>query len=156
MPRVYTAEFENVAVTAAVDFFEFDPGAERPIELVGLFISQHTEVATNVGRDEFVRMRIIRGHTTSGSGGSAVTPRQLDEFDPAPGFACEANNTTIASAGTAINLHSEAWNVRTGFGQWWPAECGPRAAGANLLVVRLLAAVSESISFSATAYVREV
>ena len=154
MPRIYTTEFENQAVTAAVDFFIFDAAAERPIELIGLFISQHTEVATNVGRDEFMRMRIIRGHTTAGTG-TTTTPVPIEAFDSAAGFTCVSNATT-STAGTAVNLHSEAWNVRTGFGMVWPAETGPQTAGTSLLVVRLMAAPSESISFSATAYIREL
>jgi len=154
MPRIYTCEFENIAVTTAVDMFIFDPAAERPIELIGLFISQHTEVTTNVGRDEFMRMRIIRGHTTAGTGTSA-TPVPIEPIDVAAGFTCVTNATT-STAGTAVNVHSEAWNVRTGFGMIWPADSGPQTTGTSLLVVRLMAAPSESISFSGTTYIREL
>jgi hypothetical protein len=155
--NVYTVEFDAVAVTTIVDFFEFDPAAERPIELVGLFIGQTTEVATNVGEDEFLRWRVIRGHTTTGTGGTqGVTPRPMNEFDAAAGFAADTVNTTIASAGTGVNLHTDVFNVRQGIAFWWPDQCGPRSAGANLLVVRLVAAPADSITFSGTAYVREV
>lgn len=156
MPGVYTVEFENVAVAAAQDFFQFDPAAERPVELTGLFLSQFSEVTTNVGEDEFLRYRIIRGHTTTGSGGSAPTARPVDEFQSAAGFGAQVNNTTIASAGTGVNLHSDSFNIRTGLQLWWPDGHGPRSAGANLLVVRLLAAPADSVTMAGTAYVREV
>jgi hypothetical protein len=154
-PRPYTVEFENISVTAAVDVFELDAAAEKPIELFGLFISITSEVATNVGRDEFLRYRVIRGHTTSGSGGTATTPRPLKQTDAAAGFACETNNTTIASAGTGVNLHSDGFNVRTGLQFWWPEGAEPDTSGATLLVVRLMAAPSESMQVNGTAYIRE-
>jgi hypothetical protein len=156
--RYYTAEFENIAVTAAVDFFEFQVGDDRPIELAGLFITQSTEVASNVGEDELLRFRIIRGHATTGTGGAgqAVAPVPIDPNDPAAGFTYDTNNTTIASAGTAVNLHSGTFNVRNGLEMWWPHEFGPGANQSSLLVVRLLSTPADSISFSGTAYVREV
>lgn len=154
MATVHTCEFENIAVTTAVDFFEFLAADDRPIELIGLFIGQHTEVATNVGRDEFMRMRIIRGHTTPGTG-TSTTPTPIEPFASAAGFTC-LTNSTAATGGTTANLHSEPFNVRTGFGMIWPAETGLQTAGTSYLVVRLMAAPSESISFSATAYVREL
>jgi hypothetical protein len=154
--RKYSVEFENVAVAAAQDFFELDPGAEKPIEIVGLILGQFTEVASNVGEDEFLRYRIIRGHTTSGSGGTAATARPLDPATAASGATAEVNNTTIASAGTAINLHSDTFNVRTGLQLWWPENYGPASSGADLLVVRLLAAPADSVTMSGTLYFREV
>lgn len=154
--RQYTVEFENVAVSAQVDFFELTAGDDRPIELAGLVIGQSTEVATNVGEDEFLRYRIIRGHTSSGTGGATPTPVPIDPTDPAAGFTADTNNTTIASAGTAVNLHSDTFNVRQGLQIWWPAEFGPATVQASLLVVRLMAAPADSVTFSGTAYVREV
>lgn len=154
-PRPYTVEFESIAVTAAVDLFELDAAAEKPIELYGLFISVTSEVTANVGRDEFLRFRVIRGHTTSGSGGTTTTPRPLKQTDNPAGFACETNNTTAASAGTGVNLHSDGFNVRTGYQFWWPENSEPDTSGATLLVVRLMAAPSESMNITGTAYVRE-
>lgn len=157
MPRIYTVEFEAQTVANAsgdVDLFEFDAAAEKPIELFGLFLAVTSEVATNVGEDEFLRLRVIRGHTTSGNG-TSTTPRPMDSVDTAAGFAAETNGATIASAGTAVNLHSDAFNVRTGYQFWWPEGAGPRTSGADLLVVRLMAAVADDVTMSGTAYIRE-
>ncbi len=157
MARVYTVEFEAQTVATAsgdVDLFEFDAAAEKPIELFGLFLAVTSEVTTNVGEDEFLRLRVIRGHTTTGNGTSA-TPRPIDPADAAAGFVAEVLGATIAAAGTAINLHSDAFNIRTGYQFWWPEASGPRTNGADLLVVRLMAAVADDVTMSGTAYLRE-
>lgn len=152
---MYTVEFENVAVTAAQDFFEISPGDDRPVRIAGLFLSQYSDLAD--AAEEILRVRIIRGHATSGSGGSAPTPRPLDERSAAAGFASEVNNTTIASAGTAVNLHSDAFNIRVGMGIWFPPECRAKADQADgTIVVRLLAAPADSLSMSGTLYVEEL
>lgn len=156
--RIYTVEFEAQTLATAsgdVDLFELDAAAEKPIELVGLFLAVTSEVATNVGEDEFARLRVIRGHTTTGNG-TSTTPRPIDPADGAAAFAAEVLGATIASAGTAVNLHSDAWNVRTGYQFWWPEGCGPRTSGADLLVVRHMAALADDVTISGTAYVREL
>lgn len=153
MPRVYTVEFESDAATTGDDLFELDAAAEKPIEVFGLFISQSTEVGD--AAEEMIRYRIIRGHTTSGSGGAATTPRPVDAADSAAGFACETNNTTVASAGTAVNLHSGNFNVRAGEQLWLPEGAGWWTSGTSLLVCRLVAAPADSVSFTGTLYVRE-
>lgn len=151
--RVYTVEFEGVAVTGAVDLFELDAAAEKPIEVLGLMLSQSSDVAD--AAEEILRIRVIRGHTTSGSGGTATTPRPVNPTDTAAGFAAETCNTTIASVGTAVNLHSDAFNIRSGYMLWLPPQCEWGTSGTSLLVVRLMAAPADSLTMSGTMYVRE-
>jgi hypothetical protein len=152
--RQSTVEFDNVAISAAQDIFSFDAAAEKPIALYGLFLAVSSEVATNVGEDEFLRIRVIRGHTTVGSGGTAATPRPIKALD-AVSYTARVNDTTIAAAGTAVNLHSDAFNVRTGFQFWWPEGSEPDTSGTSLLVVRLLAAPADALTVSGTAYISE-
>jgi hypothetical protein len=152
--RTYTVEFEAVTVTAQVDFFELTPADDKPVEILGIFLSQSSD--TGDAQEEILRYRVIRGHTTSGSGGSAPTPRPLNRSDAAAGFAAETNNTTIASAGTTHNLHSDTFNVRTGLQLWLPEGCEWEATQADTtLVVRLMAAPADSLTMSGTLYVRE-
>jgi hypothetical protein len=158
LSRRYTVEFEAQTLAAAsgdVDLFELDAAAEKPIELYGLFLAVTSEVATNVGEDEFARLRVIRGHTGTGNG-TTTTPRAVDQGDGAAGFTAKVLGATIASAGTALNLHSDAWNVRAGFQFWWPEKSGPQTAGADLLVVRHMAALADDVTISGTAYILEV
>lgn len=155
MARVYTVEFENVAVAAAQDLFEIAPADDHPVVILGVFIDQNTDVGD--AAEEMVRYRIIRGHSTGGSGGSAATPRPLDPGDAAAGFAAKVNNTTIAADGTAVNLHSGAFNIRAGLALWFPPESTPMAnQGNSTIVVRLLANPADSLSMSGTLYVAEL
>lgn len=154
--RTYSTTFTATAATAAVDFFEFAAAANKPIELVGMTIAQTSEIASNVGEDEFLTINIVRGNTTTGSGGSTFTPLPFDPFDPAAGFTAKVMNTTAASAGTPGNLHVDTFNIRLGFGMVWPQDFGPRThAAAGFLVARLAAAPADSITWTGTAYIRE-
>lgn len=152
--RIYTVEFEATAVTAQVDFFELTPADDKPVDIVGLFLSQSSDAGD--AQDELLRYRVIRGHTTSGSGGSAPTPRPLNRSDAAAGFAAETLNTTIAASGTTHNLHSDTFNVRGGLQLWLPDGCEWNASQTDTtLVVRLMAAPADSLTMSGTLYVRE-
>lgn len=154
MPRIYTCEFEAVSVSAQVDFFEISPADDKPTEIVGLFLSQSSDVGDSAA--ENLRYRVIRGHTSSGSGGSATTPRPVDENDAAAGFACETNNTTIANTGSTVNLHSSTFNIAVGEALWLPEGCGWKCTQASTtIVVRLMAAPADALTMSGTLYVRE-
>lgn len=155
MSRMYSVEFENVAVTAAQDFFEIAPVADKPVLLHSLYIAQVSDVGD--AAEEMLRYRVIRGHTTSGSLGTVATPRPLNGHAGAAGFTAEVNNTTIASAGTAVNLHSDAFNIRAGLQMVWTPETRPLCKNADgVIVVRLLAAPLDSLTMAGTLYVAEL
>lgn len=154
MDRLYTVSFEAVAVTAQVDFFEITPADDKPIEILGLFLSQSSDYGD--AQAEGLRYKIIRGHATSGSGGTAPTPRPVNRGAAAAGFTAETCNTTIASAGTAVDLHAAAFNVAVGEQLWFPEGCGATCSQADTtIVVRLMAAPADSLTMSGTLYVAE-
>lgn len=152
--RIYTVVFQAVAVTAAQDFFEITPADDKPVELIGLFIGNSTDFGD--AQDELLRYSIIRGHATSGSGGTAPTPRPVDRSGAAAGFTAEVNNTTIASTGTPITTHADTFNVRAGEKLWFPegtwTECSQTD---TTVVVRLHSTPADSITLDGTLYVRE-
>jgi hypothetical protein len=159
MTRLYTAEFEAAAITAAGgdwDLFELTPADDKPLEICGLFLATTSELKE--AEEEWLRIRVIRGHTSSGSTPlTTPTPAPLNPGDAAAGFTVECNNSTIASGGTAVNLHSDAFNVRAG-GQWGPLPEGfgwGCSQAQTLIVVRLMAAVADDVTMSGTVYVRE-
>lgn len=154
MDRVYTVEFEAVTVSAQVDFFELTPADDKPVEVVGIFLGQSSDVGD--AASEILRWRVIRGHTTGGSGGAAPTPRPLNRSGVAAGFAAETCNTTIASVGSPVNLHSDVFHVATGLQLWLPETCEWEASQADTtIVVRLMAAPADALTMSGTLYVRE-
>jgi hypothetical protein len=152
--RTYSVVFDNVAVTAAQDFFEITPADDKPVELLGLLLAQSSD--TGDAAEEILRYSIVRGHATSGSGGTAPTPRPLDRRGSAAGFTAEVNNTTIASAGTGVTLLHDCFNVRAGLQVWFPPECYPEASqGDTTIVVRLLSTPADSLTMSGTLFLRE-
>lgn len=155
MGRVYSVVFEGVATTVAADLFEISPADDKPVKLLGMVLGQSSDVGD--AAEEVLRFEIIRGYTTSGSGGSAPTPIPMRSTDPAAGFAAEVNNTTGASAGTAVILMADTFNIRSGYQIWFPPECQPEASQANTtILVRLMAAPADSLTMSGTLFVEEL
>lgn len=152
--RTYAVSFNAVAITAAQDLFEITPADDKPVEIVGLVIGQYTDAGD--AQDELLSLRIVRGFTSSGSGGSSATPVPLLPADTASGFTAEVNNTTLATTGTTVELLNDSFNVRAGYQIWFPPEARPSASQANTTMVVRITAPADSITGNATLYVREV
>lgn len=158
MARNYSVSFAATTVATAsgdVDWFELTPADDKPIEIVGLYIATTSEIAE--AQEEWIAYQILRGHTTSGSGGSAATPAPLISADAAASFAAEVLNTTVASVTTPVIVHAGAFQVRAGEQIWWPDQCGPSATQANTtIVVRQMGAVTDDVTMTGCLYVREM
>lgn len=138
MPRAYSVTIAAVSVSVAQDLFEIRPVANHPVEILGLEIGQ-----TSSTTQENIGVSIIRGHATSGTGGTTPSPAgvPIDSGDEAAGFASEINNTTVASAGTPETIHTGVVNLLTGYMQWfYDQDTRPQAhAGHTTIVVRITA-----------------
>jgi len=157
MPRVYTVEFENITLANAsgdIDILSIDAATDKPTAIKTIVLKTTSELAE--AQEEWLRLRVIRGHTTVGSGGSSATARPLSANDSAYGGTVRTNDTTIASAGTAVNLWSDALQVRNGYELWLPPEDWFWTAGADLLVVRLMAAVTDDVVCNGSITIVEV
>jgi hypothetical protein len=92
----YSASFENVSISATQDIFELVAAAGVPI------ILHRIELSWGVTAQEIVRLQILR-RTTTGSGGSAVTPRSLNSrMTVAAAGAVNRNVTTPGTAGDVV------------------------------------------------------
>jgi len=156
MAGVYTVEFENELIATASgdhDFFEVTPADDKPLTIHAIFLTQLTsEGDTN---EDFHRVKIIRGHATTGNG-TGVTPAPLNPSDAGASFTAKVVGSTIASGGTPIDLHSETYNIRTGWMYLPTPEMRPKVnQGQTTLVVRLMAATEADIYMSGTMYVEE-
>ena len=155
MGTPYTVTTEDVTTSVAVDLVELTPADDRPIRVVGYEISQNTELGD--AAEEQIRLEWIVGHTTSGSGGSAPTPRPTNPRSVAAGFTAEMNNTTQATVGSTVIHSAFTWNVRQNAKEWYPPGCGPRVDQANTtLILRLMAAPADALDVSCTIYVEVV
>jgi hypothetical protein len=148
--ETYAVIFENVAVTADQDLMSIIAADDRPCKVIYVELGQVTELGD--AAEEQLRISITRGNTTVGSGGSAFTPTKLNPNAVAAGASARINDTTEASAGTAVHLYAGAWNIRSPF--IWDAtpERYIGVGGADYLCVRVLASPSDSVTMSGVMY----
>jgi hypothetical protein len=157
MPEIYTVTFREVTWAAAsgdIDLLSIDPAADHPTHLLGWGIYPTSELQE--AHEEWLKMSVIRGHTTVGSGGAAATARPLRQGGQAYGGSVRTNDTTVASVGTAINLWDFGVQVRAGdvMGPV-PEHFDWQCLGAELLVVRLTVAVTDDVTASASFWIAE-
>lgn len=149
--RMYTVVISGTASPAAAfDLFEFNPATAKPIRLRRVRIGQQSDTDS-----EQLGISIIRAHSTSGSGGSAPTPRPLNSTTPAAGFTAEVMNTTVATGGSPVVLAEDAFNVLNGIDLAFAPEEAPEAVNAERLVVTCTAP-ADAVTIRATAWVEEL
>ncbi len=161
--RVYSCEFENQTITAAdtdVDIFEIVPAANKPVRLLALYLAN---VGADVGdiEEEMLRLQVIRGHTTGGSGGVVTTPRPIGSgIEVVAGFTCDTMNDVIKTGGTVHNLFSDGWNIRVPYQMIWPSMPEDMRPGASAvdtsILLRMLTTVGDTINVSGTLFVGEM
>lgn len=156
---VFTAQFNGVAITNASgtqDLFELVPDATTRIRLLEIELNQASDFGD--AQAEIRTILIMRGHTTTGSGGTAVTPvrvRTAKSDARASVTTVAANNTTLATGGSPVTVLATAWHLQAGF-IWRPDENAPRgvpafrrhieAAPSERLVIRMAEAVTDDLA----------
>ena len=154
MSGIYTAVFNNVAVTAIQDLFEIVAASDAVVLIHDIHLSQNTDVGD--AAEEVLRIELTSGHTTSGSAGSAPTaiPRNIGQA--AFGGTVEVNNTTQASAGTIVTHYVWNWNIRVGFDKIFTPETRPRIAPGTRMCLELPAAPADSVTMSGSITIEEI
>jgi hypothetical protein len=162
MRGVYGLSFFEQTIAAAsgdYDLFECDPAADKPIELVGLYLGNKSEVGD--AQEEMVSFSILRmtGGTFTSGNGTATTPAPLEALDAAASGAFETVGATVATTtGTTTQLHQDTFNIRTGLQAIFPPDMRWKAAGAanETILVRLRTALADDATMSGTLYFREL
>lgn len=154
---IYTATFSAIAVSAAQDVFELTTAATSRIEICEIFLGQYSDAGDAAA--EMLSVQIIRGHTTAGSGGAAVTPANFEPWSRAAVTTVARNNTTVAADGSPIVLHSEAFNVQGGW-LYRPLKTEldnerPKIAISSIVVVRITAP-ADAVTMNGTIKFREI
>ena len=154
---IFTATFSAIAVSAAQDVFQLTAHATSRIEICEIFLGQYSDAGDAAA--EMLSVQIIRGHTTTGSGGAAVTPANFEPWSRAAVTTVLRNNTTIAADGTAVILHSEAFNVQGGW-LYKPFKSNhednerPKIEAGGIVVVRITAP-ADAVTMNGTIKWRE-
>ncbi len=149
MGRLYTSVFQAVAVTAAQDLLSLLAPAATILKVHYFSCGQSTDAGD--AQDEMLRIRIQRGMTTVGSGGSAPAMNPIDAQNTMAALAtARANDTTAASSGTITQIWEECFNVRSGYIFMPTPEMRPTVAISTRLAFNLVAAPADSITMSGT------
>ena len=144
--RLYSANFNDVTVTAAQDFFELNVPSDAVVALMEIHLSQQTELGD--AQEEQLNILVKTGATTSGSGGTTPTavPRSLG--DPAFGGTVEVNNTTKASTGTIVTHMAEWWNIRIPYDKIFTPESWIMVSPSARLTIELVGAPADAVDIS--------
>jgi hypothetical protein len=162
MSSIYTVPYSGTLTNAGgdSDLFYLKPAADKPIRLRGISLSQSSEIGD--AGEEGLQIDIIAlpATVTAGSGGSAVTPVDVDSrANTTAGFTARCNDTTIATTnGTAVTKEKISWNERnTPYEKWWPDErYAPNVANAAAIVVRCMTTPADDMTIAIVAYVEEL
>jgi hypothetical protein len=148
MGRVYTAQFTEVTVSAAQDFFELLAPADAIVVVHELHLGQ--DALAGDSNEDILSILLKRGvgTVTSGSGGSVPTAQPVEDGDSAFGGTVEANNTTkmVVGTGTIEQLYAWAWNIRVPFEKIWTPETRPVISPSNRITVELANAPGATIT----------
>ena len=145
MGRIYSATFEQVAVTAVQDLFEIIAPADGVLKIREIHISQSSDAGDT--ESEGLNVLLHRG-TATGSGGSSVTPRPYAVGDAAFGGTCEANNTTQSVEGTILGSHS--FNILAGLSLVYTPEAMFEISPSGLFIVELQTTPADSLTMDGT------
>ena len=155
MGRVYSAEFAAVAVAAAQDLFSILPAVDKPVLVHAVFISQSSDLGDAAAEGLLIKLQ--RGATTAGSGGSTPAATPLGSInDAADAATVHANDTTETSAGTIVDVHSEVWNIRTPFVWMPPPEHRVGVENNQHFAVALITIPADSITMCGTIIFEEL
>ena len=152
---IFAATFAAVAVTAAQDVFEITAAASTRVALREIRLAQYSDAAD--AQAEMLSIQIMRGHSASGSGGSSVTPANVNGWTAAPAAASavEANNTTVASSGSPVTLLADSFNVMGGF-RYYPVPDERIIVEAGQRLVVRITAPADSLTMNGTIVFEEL
>lgn len=148
MGRRYVAIMDASSVSAAGDLIEIAAPSDAVVRILGAIFTQEASETS-----EQLDFSISRA-TTSGSGGSSVTPVALEASDAAFGGTVERNNST--PAGTLTTIHKEAVNMLTGWYYQPIPEAMIHIAPSGIVVFRIDTAPGASLTMDGTVWFEEI
>jgi len=155
MGQIYTASFTGVIVGVAQDFFEITAPADAVIIIHSARIGQSSDYGDAAA--EGLRIRWVRGEgSTSGSGGSTVTPAPHMAGFAASGATVEANNTTKMTGGTTTTIITETFNVQVGYLYQPTPEERLVISASDLLTLELIAAPADDLTMEGSVTYEEL
>lgn len=153
--EIFSVVCENVSVTAVQDILSVTSASTRKLQLLGVEIGVTGQ--TTVGNYP-IRIRYLPSSVTPGSGGSSVTPHNINPDGAAVLATARRNDPTQAtSGGTAVTFVATMLNPIAGYVWTPPVGIGdePKADLSSAFVLSL-DGVAGTLGLSATMWLREV
>lgn len=153
MPRVYTAGFKFVTVSAAQDLVSLKGSTGKVCQLRRAWLQMND---TTLQTAQGLRLNVKYGSATvtQGSGGSTPTPRPVDPGDAAASFTAHANDTTPATtSGAFVDINADGGHNYGGFDKTW--KDGPYFGLNEGVIFELNSTVTGTCNFSGGAEVVE-
>jgi len=151
MSRFYYATFQEQGVSELQDLFELNAPAAGIVVLHEVVLTQSSDAGDS--ESEQLNVLIHRG-STSGSGGSAVTPVKKESGDAAAASTVEVNNTSQSTEGDVIR--QESFNVMAGLQTMWTPEMRPIISNSGRIVISLKTVPADLLTMSGTITFEEI
>lgn len=155
MSEIFTIVENNIAVSAVQDILAAYAASTKKLQLLAVELAANGQ--TTVGNYP-IRVRYLPATVTSGSGGAAVTPHNVNPSGAAASFTSRRNDTTQAvTGGTAVDVIATQFNPINGYYWQAPVPVGdePKADLSTAFVLSL-DAVTGTLNISATMWLREI
>lgn len=155
MAEVFTIVCKNVAVTAAQDVLCAYVSSTKKLQLLAIEMAANGQ--TLVGNYP-IQVKYLAASVTPGTGGSAVTPKNINPDGASPSFTARSNDFTQAT-GTPTDWVATQFNPLQPY--YWEPPKGvavgdePKAELSGAISLSL-DAVTGTLNISATMWLREV
>jgi hypothetical protein len=152
--EIFTIVCENIAVTAVQDILAAYAASTKKLKVLAIELSANGQ--TTVGNYP-LRIRYLPATVTSGGGGAAVTPHNVNPDGAAPSFTARRNDITQAvTGGSAVDYVATQFNPINGYYWQPPVSVGdePKADLSGALILSL-DGIAGTLNVSATMWLRE-
>jgi hypothetical protein len=153
--EIFTLVVENIAVTAVQDILAAYAASTKKLQLLAIELAANGQ--TSVGNYP-IRVKHLPTTVTAGTGGSAVTPRNVNPGGAAASFTARRNDVTQATtSGSAFDYIASQFNPINGYYWQAPTPVGdePKAELSEAIVLSL-DSVTGTLNVSATMWLREM
>jgi hypothetical protein len=152
--EIFTIVVENVSVTAVQDVLAAYASAGKKLALLAVELAANGQPTV---QNYPIRLRYLPSTVTSGSGGSTVTPKNVNPLGASPSFTARRNDVTQAvTGGSASDWVATQFNPINGY--YWTPPVGvgdePKCDLSGAISLSL-DAVSGTLNISATMWLRE-
>lgn len=154
MGRMYTVEFNNVAVTALQDLINLTATSGMAFKLHRIELGQKTLTSWEAKEVKVIRFPAT---VTAGSGGTSATPQKLNSGDAAATVTAHVNDTTpMTTNATASIVLAREWELLNGFSHVFAPDERPVIAPSQGVAINLGTAPSGSMTCSGTVVFEEL